>query len=386
MKLDWLRFDSSKGEVEILKTRYFWTVVLTVCLTVTVAVTGCRKAYDNPIANNSEQPDKVLFDKAINDIEKRKFELARLTLQTLINTYPDSEYIAKAKLAIADSWYREGGRHALAQAEAEYKDFITFFPTMEEAAESQMKVCEIHYEQMQKADRDNTHALRADQECRQLIMKFPDSVFIESTEQMLRDIQEVIAEGEYRVGTFYAKKGSFRAGANRLQTVTDHYPLFSQSDHALWLLGETYEKMGSDFQKNAADSYAKLVRDYPLSPYVEGAKEKLVAFDRPIPEPDAEMFEVMKYNLEHRTEKGRLGKTFGVFSGKPDLERVAKRGKPASGPLIPTVPAGIRKMTDLSSSLAADTDRNKEPGSAEPSAEVTVETVEDPSETKLGSE
>src|SRR5262245_61193564 len=98
---------------------------------VTVAVmaamwSGCarRKKYENPIQTNSQQPDKVLFDRAIGDIERSRFEVARLTLQTLINTYPDSEYIAKSKLAIADSWYRQGGAHALAQAEAEYKDFI----------------------------------------------------------------------------------------------------------------------------------------------------------------------------------------------------------------------------------------------------------------------
>ncbi len=54
-----------------------------------------------------------------------------------MNTYDTSEYLAKAKLAIADSWYREGGTHGMAQAEAEYKDFILFYPAMEEAAESQ---------------------------------------------------------------------------------------------------------------------------------------------------------------------------------------------------------------------------------------------------------
>ena len=81
-----------------------------------VIATGCgRDPYDNPIANNSEQPDKILFDRAIRDIEKHRYDLGRITLQTLINTYPDSEYIAKSKLAIADSWYREGTSHALAQ-------------------------------------------------------------------------------------------------------------------------------------------------------------------------------------------------------------------------------------------------------------------------------
>ena len=55
----------------------------------------------------------MLFDKAINDIEKGRYEVARLTLNTLINTYDSSEYLAKAKLAIADSWMRQSGRRRL---------------------------------------------------------------------------------------------------------------------------------------------------------------------------------------------------------------------------------------------------------------------------------
>src|SRR5665213_2249783 len=80
-----------------------------------------NKKYDTPITKETLQPDKVLFDRAIHDIEHGNYEVARLTLNTLINTYDTSEYLAKAKLAIADSWYREGGTHGLSQAEAEYK-------------------------------------------------------------------------------------------------------------------------------------------------------------------------------------------------------------------------------------------------------------------------
>src|SRR6266545_6739529 len=83
-------------------------------------LTSCgfrRKKYDNPITKDTQQPDKVLFDKAVGDIERSRYEVARLTLQTLINTYDTSEYLAKAKLAIADNWFREGGAHSLAQAE-----------------------------------------------------------------------------------------------------------------------------------------------------------------------------------------------------------------------------------------------------------------------------
>src|ERR1700724_1207975 len=145
-----------------------------ILLLITAACTNKKSV--NPLSNvGSKQPDKVLFDKAMDAMKHNRFDVARLSLQTLINTYPDSEFVARAKLAVADSWYAEGGSASLAQAEIEYKDFETFFPNMPEAAEAQLKLANIHYQQMEKADRDPTHALRAEEEYRQLIMQYPDS-------------------------------------------------------------------------------------------------------------------------------------------------------------------------------------------------------------------
>ena len=45
----------------------------------------------NPLANvNSKQPDKELFDKAMTALKKGKYDVARLDLQTLFNTYPET--------------------------------------------------------------------------------------------------------------------------------------------------------------------------------------------------------------------------------------------------------------------------------------------------------
>src|SRR5579871_4013771 len=199
--------------------RYF--VLLTLLAGLLSSCGFKRHKYDDPITKDTKQPDKVLFDKAINDIEHSRFEIARITLNTLINTYDQSEYLAKAKLAVADSWYREGGASGLAQAEAEYKDFILFYPTMEEAAESQQKVCQIHYKQMDKADRDQNQAIRAEDECRQLIVQFPNSKFVPETQQLLRNIQEAIAEGEFLVGNFYFKRGDNSASASRFSHLVE---------------------------------------------------------------------------------------------------------------------------------------------------------------------
>src|ERR1700692_1539188 len=157
-----------------MSRRIPWMVVLGMLLVITVACTNKKSV--NPLAQvGSKQPDKVLFDKAMDAMKRNRFDVARLTLQTLINTYPDSEYIARAKLAVGDSWYAEGGTAALAQAEQEYSDFEIFFPNMPEEAEGQLKIANIHYQQMEKADRDYTHAKRAEAEYRNLIMPYPDN-------------------------------------------------------------------------------------------------------------------------------------------------------------------------------------------------------------------
>src|SRR5262245_56926206 len=196
-----------------------------------------NKKVSNPLADvGSKQPDKVLFDRAMDAMKHNRFEVSRLTLQNLINTYPDSEYIARAKLSLADSWYAEGGSGALAQAESEYKDFIMFFPNMAEAAEAQLKIASIHYQQMEKPDRDYTHAVRAEEEYRNLILQFPDSKLVPEAKQRLLEVQEVLAEREFRVGRFYYMRGSYPAAIARLRSVIDKYPLYSGADEALFLL------------------------------------------------------------------------------------------------------------------------------------------------------
>jgi outer membrane protein assembly factor BamD len=305
-----------------------------------------RKKYENPITKDTQQPDKVLFDKSIKDIEHGRYEVARLTLNTLINTYDTSEFLAKAKLAIADSWYREGGLHGMAQAEAEYKDFILFYPTMEEAAESQERICDIHYRQMQKADRDPNDALRAEQECKQLMTQFPNSKFAPQAMQRLRDIQEVLGESEMMVGDFYHHKGSWAAAANRLTGLSDQYPLYSRTDEALWEEGDAYGHMGARFRSKAGEAYTRLVRDYPLSSYADQARKKLRDLELAVPEPDPAAVARMKSEAENRTKAGLITRSTAFLRPSPDVSAAAKSGAPQMSnpkqqiPVSVPVPAG----------------------------------------------
>jgi len=323
-------------------TKKYSLISTVVLLGLATSACGFKHAkYENPINKDTQQPDKILFDKSVHDIERGRYEVARLTLNTLINTYDTSEYLAKAKLAVADSWYREGGAHGLAQAEAEYKDFILFYPTMEEAAESQEKICMIHYKQMDKADRDPDQALRAEQECRQLLVQFPNSKFAPQAEQLLRDIQEVLGEAEMKVGVFYHNKGSFASSANRLGGVVEQYPLYSRSDEALFMEGDSYSRMGPRFRKQAGEAYTKLVRDYPLSKFADDAKKKLTAMELPIPDADPAAAARMKFEAENQKRPGILHRSTAVFAGHPETYAAAKAGTPQMNPPRQNIPANV---------------------------------------------
>jgi outer membrane protein assembly factor BamD len=279
---------------------------------------------NDPLAGHaSKQPDKELFDKALNAMKKGKFDVARLDLQTLLNTYPESEYQMRAKLLVGDSWFKEGGTAALTQAEAEYKDFITFFPNTQEAAEAQMKVADIYYMQMEKPDRDPKNAAQAEQEYRTMIQQFPDSTFVPRAKQRLREVQEVMAERQYQVGSFYASHENWAATIARLQTVSDSYPLYSHSDLALIGLGDAYaaearyvqglakidpkakQELMKAYDDQAADAYSRVVTHYSMAAHVEDARERLIALNRPVPEPSKE--ELADSEAE---EQSRTGITF----------------------------------------------------------------------------
>lgn len=326
------------------------------------AVVGCGHHKNvNPIANvDSKQPDKVLFDRSMQALADKKYETARITLQTLINAYPDSEYIARAKLGVGDSWYLEGSGAALIQAEAEYKDFITFFPNMPEAAEAQLKVAGIHYKEMEKPDRDYTHAKRAEEEYRQLIQQFPDSKLVPEAKARLREVQEVLAEREYRIGHFYFLRESWPATIARLMTLTDQYPLYSQADEALFELGQGYEKQAMllgqkeaelrsnskvdqqikttllqkyarlkrDYENSAGQAYAKIITRYPEMDRVSDARSRLQAMKLPVPTPTAEAIAQNQAEEQSREELSRWSRFMLNMHKHPDVAQTAKVGEP----------------------------------------------------------
>src|SRR6266704_1729637 len=269
----------------------------------------------------------------MDDIKHGRHEVGRLNLQTLINTYPDSEYLAKAKLAIADSFYKEGGTANLTQAVQAYKDFDIFFPMLPEAAYAQLQVAMTHYKQMEKPDRDRTHARAAEDEFQVFLSKYSNDPLAPKAEQRLREVQELLAEGDFRIGYYYYVKEDKKAAESRLRAVVNRYPLYSRSDQALWMLGNIWQ--ATEKKEIAVPYYARIVRNYPLSPLVPNAKSRLKALGAPVPQPDPQAVAWMTAEQNApRQRESLIKKPMALVRTGPtqELRVAATNGKPTMTP------------------------------------------------------
>jgi outer membrane protein assembly factor BamD len=323
-----------------------------------------RKAKkDNPLLGvDAKLPDKQLYDKAEDAIKHGRFDVGRLDLQTLLNTYPDSQFMMPAKLAIADSWYKEGGSAALTQAEQEYKDFITFFPNAPEAAEAQMRVGDIYFRQMDKPDRDYTKTLDAEREYRLMLQQFPDSILVPQARQRLREVQEVLASREEDIASFYATRTpvNLTAAIARYQTVVDTYPLYSHMDDVLVNIGDLYEseakyirtlklpeagkaRLEKIYDDLAADAYRKVVLEHSAAPHVEDARDRLVGMNLPVPTPTPEQI-AASVALENSRGQYTLSKRATViFLHQADTVHAATIGVPPLEDPKPTLAPSVAK-------------------------------------------
>ena len=318
-----------------MKAKFFHVVKPVIPLVLaSLLLAGCGKGKAKASVQDvsqSAEPDKILYERAMADLQKGRQEIARLTLNTLINTYQDSEYLAKAKLAIADSYYDEGTTSSLTQAIAEYKDFRTFFEFLDEAAYAQYRIGMAHFRRMEKPDRDRTHAKLAEQEFQDFLLKYQGNKLYPDAEQRLREVQEVLAEGDFRIARFYFMRdtqNARRAAILRLSEIVDRYPLYSQADRALWMLGDALSK-AEQTQHIASRYFTRIVQDYPFSTYVDDAKQRLVKANVPVPQPNPEALARFQKEKDLGHEKpGIARRTWGIFKGGPDITAAARSGPP----------------------------------------------------------
>ncbi|MEP7272012.1 MAG: outer membrane protein assembly factor BamD [Acidobacteriota bacterium] len=260
--------------------------VLGICLlTVAISLAGCGGAKDK-VANDGEaRPgrDKELYEDAMKKLRKGRYDESRLLFNVVITTYPDSEFLPLAKLAIADSFYREGGSSALEQAIGGYKDFAQYFPTHKLNCAVKLKIAHAYMRQMNAFNRDADPARRAEFQLQATLQSCQTSDLKPEIEANLQQVQQVLGLHELDVARFYFhSRQAYKSAEGRLSEIVKNYPYFTYRDEALFLLGVS--RIEQEQPEEATTAFTDLLRDIPNSEYAPKAKEYLEKLGRPIPE------------------------------------------------------------------------------------------------------
>jgi len=279
------------------------------CVVMLAMLAGC--GGKNKVASDDVRPgrDKELYEEAMTKLRKGRYDESRLMLNVVITSYPDSEYLPLAKLAIADSFYKEGGSSALEQAIGGYKDFAQYFPTHPMNCQVKLKIAHAYMRQMNAFNRDASKARQAEFQLQATLQTCQTTELKPEIEQNLAQVQQVLGLHELDIARFYiSNRQAYKAAEGRLTDIVKNYPFFTYRDEALYLLGVS--RIEQEQPEEAAVAFAELVRDIPNSEYVARAKEYLEKLGKPIPEPS---------NNNPAPERPGMTGRIGLILGKNDL-------------------------------------------------------------------
>jgi outer membrane protein assembly factor BamD len=239
-----------------------------------IVAAGCAKEKEVDLAAFSGRSDRLVWDAGQQALKKKDWLTAREQFRRIVDGFPNSEYAAQARIALGDTYYREGGTANLILAISEYRQFLTLFPSHAQSDYAQFQVAEAFFKQRNGPDRDQTPTKDALIEYERLVDGHPGSSHVEKAKARINECRFSLARAEYLVGYFYQRtRQSFRSAIPRYESLVSQYPEYPHLDEVLFRLAECLVISGR--KTEAAPHLQRLVDKYPNSRYAPEAKRLL---------------------------------------------------------------------------------------------------------------
>jgi len=204
---------------------------------VTMVAAACAAKRGN-IPTGVTEPDKYLYEQGTKSMEDRKWFTAREYYQQLVDGYPQSPLRADAKLGLGDAYLNDGSTEGKLRAEREFQEFLSYFPTHQRADYAQFKLAMTHFDQMPKAERDQTETRAALDQFAAFRQKYPNSALASEVIEKERIARDRLSESIYKVGFFYHKARWYPGAVSRFRQVLQEDPQFTNRDAVYYYLAE----------------------------------------------------------------------------------------------------------------------------------------------------
>jgi outer membrane protein assembly factor BamD len=226
---------------------------------------GPQKIKEEPII-----PDALLYQTALDEMDKQRYLTAITALETLSRQHPYSEYNERAKVMEVYANYRIGHfDEAILAADR----FLALFPTNKEVPYILWLKGTSYYAQIKDITRDQQLSKDAIDTYQLLISNYPQSEHAKDARDKLVVAYDQLAGKEMSVGRYYEGNGQYAAAINRFRTVAENYQTSTHIEEALFRLTEANLALG--LTNEAQTAAAVLGHNYPSSSWYKEAYELL---------------------------------------------------------------------------------------------------------------
>jgi outer membrane protein assembly factor BamD len=221
--------------------------------------------------------DRVVWEAGEKALQKHDWSAARQYFKRIVDSFPQSERQPDARIAVADSYFDEGGTASYILAASTYKEFLTLYPQHPRSDYAQFRAAESHFKQRNTPDRDQTQTHKALEEYEKLLDIYPQSHYVEQTRDRIKECRQTLARSHYLVGYFYQRgRQAWRSALGRYETIINEFPDYDQLDVVLFHYAECLAASGR--YAEALPQLARLEKEYPKSDYIDNAAKLRATF------------------------------------------------------------------------------------------------------------
>ena len=237
------------------------------------AAAACASAPRSAVPAGTIEPDKFLFDKGTEALNKKKWLTAREFFKQVTETYTASPYRPDAKLGIGDTYLGEGSSEALVLAINEFSEFLSFYPTNRRADYAQYKLAMGHFRQMRLAQRDQTETRAALKEFETFVARYPNSSLMPEAKARLREARDRLSDADYQVGYFYYRQKWYPGAIDRFRSIVKDDPGYTGRDNVYFYLADSLVKVKREAE--ALPLLEKLVEEFEKSEHLLPAQKMI---------------------------------------------------------------------------------------------------------------
>jgi outer membrane protein assembly factor BamD len=207
------------------------TVAILAALAVVFSTISCssKASRDEQLLEELSNLDKAtIYDRAEELYEKKKYPDARKLFAFVYDSFPNDPLGHKAALRVADTYAAKKDVTSLTEARLRYRDFANRYPNDPDRDYALLMVGHTYSARKLKPDRDLSPIQEALGAYRQLVNLYPNSPYADEAEQRMGGLEELLAEHEWLVSTYYFRNKRWVGAKWRLEYILENYPDYSK--------------------------------------------------------------------------------------------------------------------------------------------------------------